>query len=62
MGRRRTERGSNKDMKVINLLDVLGNSVKEEEVVEGRKLRKKSRRRNLKRRKNRSMMSMCGFH
>ena len=25
----------NKDMKVINLLDVLGNSVKEEEVVEG---------------------------
>ena len=47
----------NKNMKVINLLDVLGESVKEEEVKEGMEAEEEEARR-----KNQNTMNMYGFH
>lgn len=48
----------NKNMKVINLLDVLGNSVKEEEQVEGMQAEEEEKR---AKRKVLNMMNMYGF-
>ena len=51
------KQAKNKDMQVVNLLDVLGNNAKEEEVIEGMELKK---RKKAERKKNRNMMSMYG--